>query len=701
MTEVLSTPIHTNLEVSADMFGGNNLFLHNLLSEEGASFPAAADLLGVTGLRFPGGAMTEYFFDIDNPDGPPLNGSDSEASVGITEFLEYAVSTGRPPTIVLPTFRMYDGEADAVSADSRLINQQYVEKVLDFVRALVSQGDTGGLPDVPIAAFEIGNEYWGSGEMTAKEYGQLVNDIIPRIAAIFDEVLGEDAPHPKILIQMGGPWDSQYTSGIYSDLPWSQKLAQCNLDIIGQIVDPFAKAELSGLIEHYYYSGVDDLLGQDTASKRYIDKDLDLWKDAGFGGLDLVITEWGVNQYNSTQFGLRGASVIIEQMEHMIQMGADSAFAWPIQGWNTALAGAANSDPELTPMGAAFLLMAESIVDTELLSTGMSGGCLDVNAYSSDEKIVLFVMSRSDDRQLVDLDISRLVDNYLSAVGVKIGVEPSFEAADPNATAVLTSFSGADLVSGSTLNFSLNPYEVMRIEFQLPIGGTFSGTFASDHFVGGNGNDTMHGRMGNDTLIGGRGDDLIFGSGGQDLLNGWGGDDTIIGGEKTDFIYAQEGNDRISGGGGGDHLWADAGDDSVNGGCGRDVITGGQGADYLVGGAGRDTLTGGSEGDTFVFRGELHSILNIDQISDMQAGVDNISLKQSVFVNLSLGRLTFESFSENLSGLADSTQTRVVYEVDSGVLWYDRDGVGSEFDRVAFATVDPFLDLSALDFFVF
>jgi Ca2+-binding RTX toxin-like protein len=701
VNELLNAPIHTNVEVSAEMFGGNNLFLHNHLSGESASFPVAADLLGVTGLRFPGGAMTEYFFDIDNPDGPPLNKSESEVFVGITEFLDYAASTGRPPTIVLPTFRMYDGDANAASGEPRSINQQYLEKVIDFVRAVVSHGGTWALPDVPIAAFEIGNEYWGSGEMTAKEYGQLVNDIIPKIAAIFDEFLGEDVPHPKILIQMGGPWDSQYANGIYSDLTWSQRISQCNLDIIEQIVDPLAKAQISGLIEHYYYNGSDDLLGQGSASNSYIDLDLDVWNRAGFGQLDLAITEWGVNQHNSPQFGLRGASVIIEQMEHMLRMGADSAFAWPIQGWNTALAGPINSDPQLTPMGAAFLLMAESIVNTELLSIDMSGGSLEVNAYSSDEKVVLFVMSRSDGNQLVDFDISSLIDSYFSVEGVKIGIDPSFGVADPDATAVLTSYTGTDIATGSTLNFLLSPYEVMRIEFQLPIGGSFLGSMAPDHFVGGVGNDTILGRMGNDSLIGGRGDDIVVGSGGRDFLNGWGGDDSLSGGGQTDFIYAQDGNDRIQGGGGGDQLWADAGEDSVYGGCGRDVIDGGQGADYLIGGGGSDTLTGGSESDTFVFKGRLHSVANLDLISDMQTGVDRIALEQSAFVNISLGRLTLESFSENSSGLADSTLTRVVYEVDSGVLWYDRDGVGSEFDRVAFAILEPFLDLSASDFFVF
>ena len=84
-------------DVNTGIFGGNFLFHKNSISNEG-TFDEAADQLGVEGLRYPGGAISEVLFDIGNPDSPtaidPVSG-DVVSVTPISDFLEFAVETDR------------------------------------------------------------------------------------------------------------------------------------------------------------------------------------------------------------------------------------------------------------------------------------------------------------------------------------------------------------------------------------------------------------------------------------------------------------------------------------------------------------------------------------------------------------------------------------------------------------------------------
>ncbi|MBO9587044.1 VCBS domain-containing protein [Devosia sp.] len=132
---------------------------------------------------------------------------------------------------------------------------------------------------------------------------------------------------------------------------------------------------------------------------------------------------------------------------------------------------------------------------------------------------------------------------------------------------------------------------------------------------GGLGNDVIIARTGGSTQIFGDGahesaqdgNDLLIGtnSASNHLLGG-GGNDMLIGGSV---------NDILDGGSGNDILW---------GGAGQDSLVGGSGDDILWGGAGQDTLTGGSGKDVFVFQ-EAGSA-NADIIKDYVFADDVIDL---------------------------------------------------------------------------
>ncbi len=148
--------------------------------------------------------------------------------------------------------------------------------------------------------------------------------------------------------------------------------------------------------------------------------------------------------------------------------------------------------------------------------------------------------------------------------------------------------------------------------------------------------------------------------------------------------------ENITGGSGNDTL---AGDDKAN------VIKGGSGADSLNGSTGLDLLTGGAGSDHFVFNSALISA-NVDTVTDFDVSADTISLDHSVFTALVAGDLSVSEFSKNLTGLASDSSDRVIYETDTGKLYYDQDGSGSAFSGVHFATLSANLSLSNGEFFV-
>ena len=209
---------------------------------------------------------------------------------------------------------------------------------------------------------------------------------------------------------------------------------------------------------------------------------------------------------------------------------------------------------------------------------------------------------------------------------------------------------------------------------------------------------------------------IVNGSAAAPVINGTAGNDALSGTPLTETINGLAGNDTVVGGGGG-------GDDTINGGDGRDSIefkdaatgalvvnwasgfigrdggfirftsieriaggnfadrmtgdgaaqnlTGQGGADTLEGADGIDTLWGGNGGDFFVFR-EMGAG-NADRISDFVSGSDKIQLDGSVFSGI--GASGF--FAANTSGTAQDASDRIIYNTETGQLYYDADGNGA------------------------
>ncbi len=279
---------------------------------------------------------------------------------------------------------------------------------------------------------------------------------------------------------------------------------------------------------------------------------------------------------------------------------------------------------------------------------------------------------------------------------------------------------------------------------------TIKGGTGSDTLWGNDGNDLLVGGAGSlDTLYGGAGDDKFraggtgvmdsfFGGTGNDLLvfqtssavkklilneaasielfhmdydlNGTTGADIIdlsgvdkVSLRKTFYLNGGEdifrgsaSRDKVFGGWGDDTIGGGAGNDVLVGGWGNDSLTGGSGNDYLNGSDGQDILTGGSGADVFAFVEKKYE-RNVDTITDFNVAEDMIYLESEYYTGLTEGALRASAFTANTSGVAQDASDRVIYETDTGKLYFDYNGSASG-GRTLVGRLDADLDLTYTDF---
>lgn len=137
----------------------------------------------------------------------------------------------------------------------------------------------------------------------------------------------------------------------------------------------------------------------------------------------------------------------------------------------------------------------------------------------------------------------------------------------------------------------------------------------------------------------------------------------------------------------------------VVGNSGSNILKGMGGDDILKGLTGKDTLTGGTGADTFVFSTALGAA-NVDTITDYSVASDTIQLENAYFSALTAtGVLAAGSFRSNLTGIAADSSDRIIYEADTGKLFYDADANGSGAG-IHFATLTANLSINSADFVV-
>ena len=152
------------------------------------------------------------------------------------------------------------------------------------------------------------------------------------------------------------------------------------------------------------------------------------------------------------------------------------------------------------------------------------------------------------------------------------------------------------------------------------------------------------------------------------------GDDTLVGGPWRDLLGSGDGNDKMFGKGGADSMAGEAGNDTLVGGAGADALIGGRGNDVLYGGRGADVFAFWSTGSTGKFQSDTLEDFRLaegDKVWLWVEGFDQLGPEGALAAG------AFKSGSDigggNLGAGVDADD-RILYDTDSGRLFYDANG---------------------------
>ncbi|WP_306114810.1 MULTISPECIES: cellulase family glycosylhydrolase [unclassified Roseovarius] len=647
--------------IGAEHFGTNYLFHHDRVGAD-STFPEIMDRVGIDLIRYPGGTVTEEFFDLSNPTAtlqPSILGRNDRDVTPIQEFLNYAAQSGSKAVIVLPTYRYFD-------QDTREIDPAAEAIIKDFVRAVLA-GDYG---DAQISGFEIGNEwYQDKFNWSAAEFGELQS----KMALWIDEVIQEDAEWSDtgVYIQAGRGDDDG--NGIEDDQELAAQFTQQELDAV------------DGLISHFYAStssGNSMILGGNV--NRRLKDMADYWDTSDETGLDLVVTEWNIggNGPDDTSVtGLMRNVALLNVFSNMMEQGVDMSAIWTAQAPGPASLSNKEGDDHLTSTGFLYRMMRRELVDTQAVETVQGDEILAGNGqeigrtyvFQGDGKTVLYLASGVGETINLNVDFGQYMTAGSHIHATVLDAAEGASATDYRVEATMKTISHGEIGNSGSYTFSLGDYEVVQVvitngtgvrlfgDDQNATNDTFDGTAHADEIWGLDGDDEINGfdgddlidgGAGNDALSGGAGDDLIVGGAGSDTIDGGAGEDTLdysdnasavriyaregvaekdesgeadafanvehfIGSDHDDTIFTGESTASVDSGAGKDFVRILGGDDvEVETGDGNDFVLAesgrasvdlGEGNDKLLaysadvdvdGGAGDDVIHGGSGNDT-------------------------------------------------------------------------------------------------------
>lgn len=635
------------------MWGGMMLHQTETLGSTG-TFDLVSHDLNLSNFRWTSGTMTEEFWELANPNEwlPDIRGNSgidrNEGAVTFSQFMAWSVDNGHPVSLIIPTQNLLIGE-NVPGDKNRALNSEALGHLETFLRQILDPTDMT-FPKADVDALEIGNEYFSW--MSSSEYGVVTNEFLSIVREIKADLIkngtvSADHEFPQILVQAGNEFASDSKpGGAFHGMNFTDRIDATNDAVLSEI-DAINHNEIDGIINHYFYNWnhikqgeYDPTFGNDALEFRFFEEDYDIWRSAlGNADLEYHITAWNVAGWADEHFGLKGASVLLEQFEAMIEHGVDASQLWGIQHatqfFTNDLTGQ-DGQTDLTFLGHAYNLMADNLQGATLLESNVTGENIEINAYHNGNKIIFFISSRSDATIDLDLNLENIVPDYTSVSGVQLGVLAGsangahFSPGNGlvyvedyyNEHDALPELSDLDLQNINTSNISLtfNPFEVAMIEFEITdeamatlifsdiVPDTIvEGTQTSEQITGSNQQDSLLGAGGDDIIFSQHADDIIFAGNGHDWVSGGTGNDSISGGAGNDAIAADMGNDLIFAGIGADTVSGFSGNDIIYGGEGDDFLGGGSGDDLIYGGDGYDVI-GAGQGNDAIYAGHGNNI---------------------------------------------------------------------------------------------
>ena len=649
--------ISTSETLTNDHFSMHSLF-HRDVFEAGSKFDQVVDAIGSGIIRYPGGTVTEQYFDLahpfgqddvvaafhNNPNNPPTKDMPS-----ITPFLDYVAEKDLSAIIVLPTWR-YFSDFNTTTGEFTAATEQIIR---DFVEDLVThQLETANGDFADIHAIEIGNEYYNTTlTWTAAEFGALSKEMATIVRDVLDDVF-PNGGGPKIFVQGGrSNADDQAISGVFG-------------------ADGIAL--IDGLITHGYganSNGIPFQAGNSIGTRMG-------WMEAHWNAtandLDIFLTEWNLSEPNGTSTvpfsGIERIAGLINIFHNLIDNGADGTILWTATGASgtAVLSYDQPGFPLLTPTGMFYRMLAQALPGTELLDAPkVLQDANNVNTamsmtFEGDGRTVIYVSSAVDQDLTVAMDLTAFNLSTYHVQATVIGAAGSpHDDYYANGRLDLTKFGTLDANKDGQFDLVLGPRETVQLvltdisggagvtvhaDDQNAVADVIEGSANGDALYGYDGDDLLDGLAGNDMLYGGAGKDELRGRDGNDTLDGGAGDDKMTGGMGDDTFHVDHvddnvvenqgqgvdkilsslswdlrntvqvehltltggadldgtgngKNNRVSGNAGDNFLRGAGGDDVLRGLSGNDTLRGGSGADDLRGGGGSDSLSGGAGND--------------------------------------------------------------------------------------------------------
>ncbi len=496
MTFTTSQPVLVGKTANDSLFGGNILAPRGAMTGEGSYAEAIQDM-GVTGLRYPGGSLTEFYFDIKAPDAATAtHGETAEQTdfIPLSDFMNFAADMGYGTTIVLPTRDQLSQERDANGDRIPAVDEEILR---DFIHDVM----TGTYGDAEVKAFELGNEYWGSGQMNAAEYGRLSAEmavIVSDELRLISEIYDTDTSSTHVIVQMGTnydhsnlasqyqDWDSQAVIDDlldkYPDADISYEIIRGNGDVNWQEVNneliqmsfdtPQEQGAIDGIVAHVYSRG-----SENEASRYKNIKDIEgSWlQDEGFEDLAIYVTEWNQKSTDGLErgedYGLYQAHEMLNIMEAFMAHGVDEAHVWPlIQNTKNSLATGMDYTAKTAP-GEMFAMMSETIPGKMMLDftpggdqeTELKTQDSHIHGFTGQDEIVFYIASTAEGTTTTEIDINGLIQSH-GAIDIHIlGMAEGEAPGDARSAAEIKKIEAGDVYSDGTLFATLEAGEIMQV----------------------------------------------------------------------------------------------------------------------------------------------------------------------------------------------------------------------------------------------
>lgn len=679
-----------NGSANGSIFGqshfGVNLVSHKNDLASDSPYRSAVDALSPSSIRYPGGTITEDNFDprsnffqqvFENRTDDTVTHPNGDEVATVQSFMNYAVEEGKTVDFVLPTEHLLKDGPNG----ERVLDEVAIDKLMSKVDGLLD----GRYGSAKISIFEIGNEYFVEGRMTAEEYGMIADRMAVELGNAYDRY---EARHPnegnwiqpQIAVQAGAGW-----------------LDDDNQTIIDSL-SPKARAEIDIVVGHYYPRALESV---DNYNRFF--GNLREWEETpGLEGTKIWLSEWNIKDSVASDHGIYQASSFIAAFHEMGEQGVDVATVWGVQHRNVDSSllrledgprlanGSRASVTDLTATGYMFQQMgidlrglrSLDLQESQFVTTGHQDD-IDVQSFGKADRAVIYISSRSDETTTIKLDLDDYFtgNKHVSATRVTTIDDPRTPDIDESAPdshdahIAVHGVSYNDLMAdGGTI--TLQPGEILQLEVSYENTGVqldgyrpldpVPGDNYSDNFVGSQFDDRLRGFEGNDTLHGQAGRDIMSGGNGNDHISGGSQSDVLFGGAQQDTIHGGDGDDVIRGEWGNDRLFGGNGDDRIDGGSGQDNLHGGHGNDTLLSLSGSNTISGEEGGDLFIASVDTNTtITDFSYVSGDRLSFlgfyneeDHLQSHTAVVVNAETGAsdvlITHETgFTTTLSGAGD------------------------------------------------